>query len=113
VRSDEDDRPVKRLISCRLLVTAVALGLTVSVWIVLVGGPSDRLTATWVFGFKALVVGVVVAEILTIVLERLRHKAPRDHAEIALILADELARYDRRRRLARFHPLVGKHHSIT
>ena len=56
--------------SLRLLRIAVAIGIGVSVWIVKAGGPTERLTATWMFGLRALVLGVIVAEIITQILTR-------------------------------------------
>jgi hypothetical protein len=48
----------------RLVLIAVATALAVSVWIVRSGGPTPELTATWVFGLKALIVGVLASEIV-------------------------------------------------
>ena len=54
----------------RLLVIGLAAGIAASVWIVRSGGPSERLTAAWAFGFYALICGVVVVEIIIRLIRR-------------------------------------------
>lgn len=48
----------------------IAVGIAVTVWIVNAGGPTERLTYTWVVGLRTLTVGVIVAEIVTRLLKR-------------------------------------------
>lgn len=56
--------------SIRLVLLALAIGIAVSAWIVRAGGPSERLTATWAFGFRSLIIAVIAAEIITRLLRR-------------------------------------------
>ncbi|HEY7502142.1 MAG TPA: hypothetical protein VH740_26715 [Vicinamibacterales bacterium] len=48
----------------RMVVISIVLGISAAVWIVRVGGPSERLGETWAFGLYALAIGVVLAEVI-------------------------------------------------
>lgn len=47
-----------------LWVIGILVGAIVSVAIVWSGGPTDRLTRVWDFGVRALIIGVLVAEVI-------------------------------------------------
>lgn len=65
-------------ISVRLIIWGIAGGIVASAWIVLVGGPSERLTRTWVFFLRCLTVGAVLSEIIAF---WLRRKGEGSHPE--------------------------------
>ena len=48
----------------------VLCSLVAAATIVALGGPSDRLTATWAFGLHALAAGVIAAEVIARILKR-------------------------------------------